>query len=109
MNDDSGRQQRSELTSIYFLSPLAFGASFEELANFLIDNVVDAEPARGLGRFWILDLHKHQAIASNPTTTRSTKHLLQALLRLRALHFLRVRPGTSSRISFRNIRRMEAT
>jgi hypothetical protein len=48
MNDYSGRE---------LLSPLAFGASFEGLANFLIDNVVDAEPTRGLGRFWILDLH----------------------------------------------------
>ena len=39
------KKPRSELTSIGFLSPLAFGASFEELANFLIDHVVDAKPA----------------------------------------------------------------
>jgi hypothetical protein len=109
MNDDSGREQRSELTSICFPSPLAFGTSFEELANFLIDKVVDAEPTLGLGRFWILDLNKHQAIAPNPITTRSATHLLQALLRLRALHFLRVRPGTSSRINFRSLRRIEAS
>ena len=44
MNDKRAREPRSELTSIGFLSPLAFGASFEELANFLIDHVVDAEP-----------------------------------------------------------------
>ena len=40
MNDNRGREPRP-LTSIGFLSPLAFGASFEELANFLIDNIVD--------------------------------------------------------------------
>jgi hypothetical protein len=89
MNDDRGREPRSELTSIYFLRPLAFIASFEELANFLIDNVVDAEPTHGLGRFWILDLHKHQVIAPTPIATLSPLRLLQALVRLRALHFLR--------------------
>jgi hypothetical protein len=83
MNDNRGREPRLELTSIGFLSPLAFGSSFEELASFLIDHVVDAEPTHGLGRFWILDLHKHQAVAPNPIATRSPVRLLQALLRLR--------------------------
>ena len=50
MNDDRGREPRSELTFIGCLSPLAFDASIEELANFLIDNVVGAEPTHGLGR-----------------------------------------------------------
>jgi hypothetical protein len=86
MNDN--REPRS-LTSIGFLSPLAFGASFEELANFLIDNIVDAEPTKGLGRFWIPDLRRHQTVAPNLVATPSPLRLLQALLRLRALHFVR--------------------
>ena len=89
MNDDREREPRSELTSIDFLSPLAFGASFEELANFLIDHLVDAEPTHELVRFWIPDLHRHQAVAPIPIATRSPLRLLQALLRLRALHFLK--------------------
>jgi hypothetical protein len=48
MNDKRAREPRSELTSVSLLSPLAFGAAFEKLANFLIDHVVDAEPAPGL-------------------------------------------------------------
>jgi hypothetical protein len=73
MNDNRGHEPRLELTPFGFLSPLAFGSSFEELASFLIDHVVDAEPIHGLGRFWIPDLHGPMATRNRFRRTAASR------------------------------------
>jgi hypothetical protein len=53
---ENGREPWSELKVGDLLSALAFGASFEEIANFLIDNVAEREivflPACAVGRIF---------------------------------------------------------
>jgi hypothetical protein len=46
---DDGREPRSELKVADLLSALAFGASFEEIANFLIDNIAERDIDLSLG------------------------------------------------------------
>ena len=47
MGKNNVRDPWSEPRLVDLLSPLAFGASLEELAIFLIDNIVDPEPSYG--------------------------------------------------------------
>jgi hypothetical protein len=48
MGKNNVQEPWSEPRLFDLLTPLAFGASLEELATFLIDNIVDAEPRLNL-------------------------------------------------------------